>query len=133
MQKDSYGNSKGFGFVCYSTPDSAARAIDAMDGSLLRGKRIYVDYAQKAEDRQNLLSQRCSRSRQPGDTSSSIPNRRATSVNPSPGLNLCMPNNSSRLFEDFSSVRNRFDTTETSGAFPTSRMNALRTLQPGKN
>ncbi|KAL3525852.1 hypothetical protein ACH5RR_014224 [Cinchona calisaya] len=39
------GNSRGFGFVTYTSEEEASRAIQALDGQDLHGRRIRVNYA----------------------------------------------------------------------------------------
>ncbi|KAF9599071.1 hypothetical protein IFM89_033678 [Coptis chinensis] len=41
------GKSKGFGFVQFTTESSAGKALQEMDGQLLDGRNIRVDYAKK--------------------------------------------------------------------------------------
>ncbi|XP_038679176.1 glycine-rich RNA-binding protein 2, mitochondrial-like [Tripterygium wilfordii] len=41
------GRSKGFGFVNFSSTDSASSALSAMDGQELSGRNIRVSYAQE--------------------------------------------------------------------------------------
>ncbi|KAJ3640666.1 hypothetical protein Zmor_027214 [Zophobas morio] len=53
------GRSKGFGFVCYTTPEEAAKAISEMDGRMIGNKPIYVALAQRYEDRRAYLSAQC--------------------------------------------------------------------------
>ena len=55
IQIDSSGNSKGFGFVSFSTHGSAQNAIDEMNGQELFGKIIYVGRAQKKSERDEDL------------------------------------------------------------------------------
>lgn len=55
IAKDADGNSKGFGFVNFENPDSAKRAMEAMNGLLLGSKVLYVARAQKKAERQQIL------------------------------------------------------------------------------
>jgi len=55
---DDKGVSKGFGFVCFSTPDEATKAVTEMNGKMLGSKPIYVALAQRKELRhQQLVAQ----------------------------------------------------------------------------
>ncbi|CAL5419803.1 unnamed protein product [Camellia sinensis] len=55
ISKDEYGTSRGFGFVNFDSADGAKRAIEAMNGSQLGSKVIYVARAQKKEEREQIL------------------------------------------------------------------------------
>ncbi|XP_014647843.1 PREDICTED: polyadenylate-binding protein 4-like [Ceratotherium simum simum] len=50
------GCSKGFGFVCYTTPEEAKKAIMAMNGKVVITKPLYVATAQSKVERQALLT-----------------------------------------------------------------------------
>jgi len=50
--RDRYSNmSKGFGFVEMSSDSEAQESIKGLDGALLDGKQIKVDYAKERTDR----------------------------------------------------------------------------------
>ena len=45
------GRSRGFGFVTFTTEEAAARAKDALDGTMLDGRTIKVDYPRERRPR----------------------------------------------------------------------------------
>ncbi|KIH94118.1 polyadenylate-binding protein [Sporothrix brasiliensis 5110] len=49
------GKSKGFGFVCFSNPDDATKAVTEMNQRMVNGKPLYVAIAQKKEVRKSQL------------------------------------------------------------------------------
>ncbi|VDD75608.1 unnamed protein product [Mesocestoides corti] len=54
VMTDGLGNSKGFGFVCFTSPEEAKEAI-SLNGSLLGSKPLYVALAQRRDDRRAKL------------------------------------------------------------------------------
>ncbi|KAI9323439.1 hypothetical protein BX666DRAFT_1886874 [Dichotomocladium elegans] len=55
VMRDDKENSKGFGFVCFSEPDEATRAITEANGRMIGSKPIYVALAQRKEVRRSQL------------------------------------------------------------------------------
>ena len=47
---------QGFGFVCFSTPDEATKAVTEMNGRIIVAKPLYVALAQRKEDRKAHLA-----------------------------------------------------------------------------
>ncbi|KIO28171.1 hypothetical protein M407DRAFT_14791 [Tulasnella calospora MUT 4182] len=55
IMRDEKGTSKGFGFVCFETPDEATKAVSDMNGKMVGSKPLYVSLAQRKDQRRQQL------------------------------------------------------------------------------
>ncbi|XP_004499044.1 polyadenylate-binding protein 2-like [Cicer arietinum] len=73
IMRDPNGVSRGSGFVAFSTPEEASRALGEMNGKMIASKPLYVAVAQRKEDRRARLQAQFSQMRPVAITPSVAP------------------------------------------------------------
>ncbi|KAL1315598.1 hypothetical protein HN51_017603 [Arachis hypogaea] len=73
VMRDPNGISRGSGFVSFSTPEEASRALTEMNGKMIAGKPLYVALAQRKEERRARLQAQFSQMRPVAMTPSVAP------------------------------------------------------------
>lgn len=92
IMRDEKGVSKGFGFVCFTQPDEANKAISEMSNKMVGTKPLYCALAQRKDQRRQQLEQQYARRPMvPAQMPMGFPNPNVAFPYPPPGM-MGMPN-----------------------------------------
>eukprot|EP00252_Welwitschia_mirabilis_P009094 TRINITY_DN213_c0_g2_i1.p1 TRINITY_DN213_c0_g2~~TRINITY_DN213_c0_g2_i1.p1 ORF type:complete len:660 (+),score=152.29 TRINITY_DN213_c0_g2_i1:400-2379(+) len=75
VMTDNHGHSRGSGFVAFSSPEEASRALTEMNGKIVVSKPLYVAFAQRKEERRQRLQAQFSQMRNPVGMTPPMPAR----------------------------------------------------------
>lgn len=73
VMRDPQGQSRGSGFVAFSTPEEAMRAVSEMNGKMVGRKPLYVALAQRKEERRARLQAQFAQMRAPITVTPALP------------------------------------------------------------